>query len=135
MVVVVIFCLIVVIALFVIGIASVTGKDSGGYGVFIACSLVAVLFVWGLIVLSKDARAQPNVERQWDGTEYVYVDSSRFCYHEKEREGYFTCLVSNPTKDDTCILCNDLWKHHARIQRTQEEIHDAYYPVFPIEYD
>lgn len=82
------------------------------------------ILIYAFLILPNE---KPIVEKQWNGTKYIYVDSKRFCHFEKERTGSFTTTDSNPTRESRCINCWKHWSKHYQTQHTKEEIADAYY--------
>ena len=92
---------------------------------------IFVIWIFALIE-GIETRNGPCVSEYWNGEDTLYVDSNRFCHFEKEMEGYFTTRNPNPTRKDTCIICLKTWSKHPQIQRTQEEIKEAFTETQPL---
>lgn len=56
-----------------------------------------------------------------DDGSFLFRDSTRFCHEEKESVDVFTTIKTDKElyKTDTCIICNQLFCHHFRIQYTE----------------
>lgn len=97
------------------------------FSLFLLGGLLFTAMVFALI-WGFESRKAPCVEEYWNGENTVYVDHTRFCHFEKEKEGNFTTSNNNPTREDTCIKCRKVWKSHYQNQYSQQEINEAILP-------